>query len=73
MENILKQIPQSVSEMYKITANDYCLTMYDSDNFTGFTNPEIEVQENETVVKLVGKTFIFTMWKNVKATHMTIL
>ncbi len=73
MENIFSQIPQSVVKMYDITADEKYLYISNSGNFVGFTEPEIEVKENETVVTLTTKTCVFSMWKNVKATHITIL
>lgn len=72
MENILSQIPQSVIDTYKIEADEKTLYVFNSGNFIGFLSDEIQIEEDEFVVKIKTKTCVFSMWKNVKTTHMTI-
>ena len=38
-----------------------------------FSNPEIKVSENVAVVQLMDKNFIFSMYKDVQATYITII
>ena len=72
MQHILKQIPQSVIEMYNITADETALFI-SSSNFYGFTNPEIEIEENSAVIKIVGKNYVLTLWKLTKFMHTTFI
>lgn len=77
MEHILNQIPQSVIEMYGIKVHKDILTLYtEPKEMLGcfsFTNPEIKVNENLLVVQLMGENFMFSMYKDVRATYMTII
>jgi hypothetical protein len=72
MQHILKQIPQSVIDMYNITADETALFV-NSSSFIGFTNPEIEIEENAAVVRIVGKSYVFTLWKLTKFMHTTFI
>jgi hypothetical protein len=72
MQHILKQIPQSVIEMYNITADETALFI-SSSNFYGFTNPEIQIEENSAVIKIVGKNYVLTLWKLTKFMHTTFI
>ncbi len=77
MENILKQIPQSVIEKYDIRVEKNMLLLYSQPKEMfgcfSFSNPEIRVSENEAVVQFMDKNYMFSMYKDVQATYMTII
>ena len=72
MQHILKQIPQSVIEMYNITADDSVL-MISSNGYYGFANTEIEIEENAAAIRIVGKSYVLTLWKLTKFMYATFL
>jgi len=77
MENILKQIPQSVIEMYYLNEDESSISLYsDAINRLGFISlPKegIKVWENESCItlKVVGK-FSVSLWKEVEHTHLIL-
>jgi len=74
MENILRQIPQSVIDMYLITATEFFLTINNNrENYIGISNKEIEIRETERTISFHEKNYVVTLFKEIKLCNITLL